>query len=65
MHHHISLKVTYIHTVCINGVEYINTDYKPAKTIMLGVPYIKYVRINGNMYENQDYKRNPVNTINP
>ena len=65
MPYRISLKVTYIKTICIDGVEYVNTDYKPSKTIMLGVPYIKYININGNAYKNLDYNKNSVKTINP
>ena len=65
MHYHISLKVTYIKTICIDGIEYINVDYKPSNTIRLGVPYIKSININGNVYKNLDYDKNALKTSNP
>lgn len=55
MHYHISLKVPYIKTICIDGVEYINIDYKPSSTIKLNVSYIESLKIKGKLYKNLDY----------
>ncbi len=57
MHYHISLKVTYIKTICLDGVEYINIDYKPSFSIKLGVPYIESFNINGELYKNLDFDK--------
>lgn len=57
MHYHISLKISYIKAVCINGIEYVNVDYKPPKSINLGIPYIASININGTLFKNQDYQK--------
>ncbi len=53
---YISLGVTYIKTIFINGKEYINTDYKPKLEVILGVPYIESIKIKGKEYINTSYK---------
>ncbi len=57
MHYYISLKVTYIKTICIDGIEYINADYEPSSSIKLGVPYIESLNIEGKLYRNLDYNK--------
>ena len=57
---YISLKVTYIKTICIDGIEYINIDYQPINTISLGVPYIERINLNGNTYKNLDYDKDAI-----
>jgi len=54
MHYHISLKVTYIKTICIDGVEYTNIDYEPSFSMKLGVPYIESINIKGKLYKHMD-----------
>jgi len=52
---YISLGVPYIKAICINGKEYINTDYRPELKIRLDVPYIKSIKIKGKEYINVSY----------
>jgi len=52
----ISLGISYIETIFINGKEYINTDYMPELKINLGVPYIQSVKIKGREYTNISFR---------